>query len=61
MQCLKEKSKRTNNDLQNTSQKTKDRASRITLKPEDEVRCSGSVSSFRFTCGTRCPSQLQEC
>ena len=49
MQCLKEKKKRTNNHLQNTSQKTKDRASRITLKPEDEVRCSGSVSSFRFT------------
>ena len=27
------KEKRTNNDLQNTTQKTKDRATRITLKP----------------------------
>jgi len=34
-----------NNDLQNTTQKTKDRATRTTLKSGGELRCSGRVSS----------------
>jgi len=32
--------KRTNNDLQNTTQKTKERATQIKLKTEGELRCS---------------------
>jgi len=39
----KKKIKRTNNDLQNTKQKTKDRATRTTLKTETKT---GRVSSF---------------
>ena len=35
----------TNNDLQNTAQKTKDRATWIPLKTWGEVRCSGRVNS----------------
>ena len=34
MQWPKEKNKMTNNELQTTKQKTKDRATRTTLKPE---------------------------
>jgi hypothetical protein len=37
--------KSTNNDLQNTTQKTKDRETRTPLKPGGELRCSGRVSS----------------
>jgi len=36
--------KRTNNDLQNIAQKTKDRATRTSLKTGGELRCSGRVS-----------------
>jgi hypothetical protein len=32
--------KGTNNDLQNTAQKTKDRATRTPLKADDGLRCS---------------------
>ena len=39
------KRKRTNNDLQNTTQKTKNRATRTPLKTEGERRCCGRVSS----------------
>ena len=38
---VKKKEKRTNNDLQNTTQKTKDRATRIPLKTGGEHRCFG--------------------
>ena len=45
--------KRTNNDLQNKSQKTKDRATRTLLKTRDELRCSGRVSISCSTSVTR--------
>jgi hypothetical protein len=37
--------KRTRNDLQNTTQKTKDRATRTSLKTGDELMCPGRISS----------------
>ena len=37
--------KKTNKDLQNTTQKNKDRATRIPLKIGGEIRCSGKVIS----------------
>jgi hypothetical protein len=40
----KKKNKRTNNDLQNTTPKTKDRVTRTPLKIGDELMCSGRVS-----------------
>jgi hypothetical protein len=45
--------KGTNNDLQNTKQKTKDRPTRTTLKPGDVLRCSGKISSSCYTCDIR--------
>jgi hypothetical protein len=45
--------KRTNNDLQNITQKTKDRATRTPLKTMGELMCSRRVSSFCSTSGTR--------
>ena len=47
------KDKRTNNDLQNKTQKTKDRATRTPLKIECELGCPGRVNSSCSTCGTR--------
>ena len=47
-----EKGKRTNHDLHNITQKTKDWAIRAPVKPEDELVCSGWISSFCSTCGT---------
>ena len=47
------KRKRTNNDLQNTTQKTKDLAKRTPQKTGSVLRCSGMVSSSTSTCGTR--------
>jgi hypothetical protein len=41
--------KRTNNDLQNITQKTKDRATRTPLKTMGELMCSRRVSSFCST------------
>jgi hypothetical protein len=41
-----DKRKRTNNDQQNTTQKTKDRATRTTLKTRGELCCSGRKSTF---------------
>ena len=38
------KGKRTNNDLQNTTQKTKDRVTPTPLKTGGELMCSGRVS-----------------
>ena len=46
----KKKEKRTNNDVQNTTQKIKDRAIRTSLKSGDELRCSGRVSNSCSTC-----------
>jgi hypothetical protein len=37
--------KRTDNDKQNSTQKTKDRATPSPLKTGDEIRCFGRVSS----------------
>jgi len=45
--------KRTNNNLQNTTQKTKDRERRTPLKTGSEFKCSGRVSSSYSTNGTR--------
>jgi len=47
------KDRRTNNDLQSITQKSKDRATRTSLKTGRELRFSGRVSSFCSTCGTR--------
>jgi hypothetical protein len=43
--------KRTNNDLQNTTQKTKDQVTRTLLKTGDELRYTGRVSSSCSTSG----------
>ena len=43
----------TNNDLQNTTQKTKDRATRTPIKTGCEHMCPGRVSSSCSTSGTR--------
>jgi len=47
------KRKRTNNDLQNITHKTKDRLTRTPLKPGGEFRRFGSVSIYCSTSGTR--------
>ena len=47
------KRKRTNNNLQNITQKTKYRATKISLKTGGELRCSGRVRNFCSTCGTQ--------
>ena len=44
------KGKRVNNDLQNITQNTRDRATRTLLKTEDELRSSGRVSSSCSSC-----------
>ena len=44
---------KTNNDLQNNAQKTKDRATRTPSKTVDELRCSGIIISSCSTCDTR--------
>jgi hypothetical protein len=44
----------TNNDIQNTTQKTKDRATNTNpTKTEDELLCLGRASSSCSTCDTR--------
>ena len=47
------KRKRTNKDLQNITQKTKDLATWTPLKTRGELMCSGRVRSFCSTCGRR--------
>jgi hypothetical protein len=47
------KGKGTNNDLQNITQKTKDRATRTPLNIRRELKCSGKVGSSCSTCDTR--------
>jgi hypothetical protein len=49
----KKKNKMTNTDLQNITQKTKDRATRTPIKHEDELRCSGKEGSCCCTYGNR--------
>jgi len=46
------KTKSTNNDIQNITQITKDRATWTPLKFVSELKCSWRVSSFCSTCGT---------
>jgi len=48
-----EKGQKDNNDLQNTTQKSKDRATQITLRTGGELRCSGRVNISSSTCDTR--------
>ena len=45
--------KRTHSDLQSITQKTKDRATLIPLKPRVELKCYGRVSSSCSTCDIR--------
>jgi hypothetical protein len=47
------KRKRTNNDLQYITQKTKDRATRTPLKTGSELRCPRRASGSCSTSGTR--------
>jgi hypothetical protein len=44
--------KRTNNDLQNITHKTKDRVTQTPLKTRSELGCSGRVSNSCSTSGT---------
>ena len=46
---VKEKDKRTNNDLQDITHKTKDRVTRTPLITGDELMCSGRVISSCVT------------
>ena len=48
----KKKDKGTNSDLQNTTQKTTDRTTRIPLYTGGELRCSGRVICSCFTSTT---------
>ena len=50
---LKIKDKRTNNDLENSTQKPKHRATRTSIKTGGELRYLGRVGSTCSTCGTR--------
>jgi len=52
-QWQKKKDKRSNNDLQNTTQKTKDRGTRTQLKTGGEHMFSGTVSSSCSTSDIR--------
>jgi hypothetical protein len=49
----KKRNRRTNNDLQNTTHKTKDRVTRTPLSTGCEIRCSGRVSSSCSSSDTR--------
>jgi hypothetical protein len=48
-----DKRKRTNNDLQNTTPKTKDRVKRTVPKTGGEIRCSVSYLHMEGTIGTK--------
>ena len=50
---VKRRDKRTNNNLQKITQKTKDRAARIPSKFWRKIRCSGRVISSCSTCDSR--------
>ena len=45
--------KKANSNLENTTQKTKDRATRRSLKTEDELSCTGSISRSCSTSDNR--------
>ena len=49
---LKKNLKRANNDLRNTTHKTKDWATGSTLQTSNKLRCSGRVSSSYSSSGT---------
>ena len=49
----KQENKRTNNDLQNTTQKTKDWSTRTPLKTGGELRCLVRVGNL-YSCYKRC-------
>ena len=51
--AIAKQKKKTNNDLQNTTQKTKERAQRASLKIEGELICSGKVNSSYSISDTR--------
>jgi len=57
---MAKKNKRTNNDLQKTTQKTKYRATQSSLRTDDKLMCFGRVSSSCFTSCT-CPVTLVGC
>ena len=50
---MAKKRQRTNNELQNTTQKIKDRATRTLLKTEDELRCCGRLNNSCSISGSR--------
>ena len=50
----KRKGQKENNDLQNPTQKTKDRATQSPLKSGGELRCFGRVDRSCFSSGTGC-------
>jgi hypothetical protein len=50
----KKRDKRTNNDLHNSTQKTKNWTTQIPHKTEGDLRCSGRVSSSCSTRSTHC-------
>jgi hypothetical protein len=49
----RKKDERTNNDLQNITHKTKDRATPTPLKTGGERRCSGRVDKLSLNCNKR--------
>jgi len=59
--CQKNKDKRTNNDLQNTTEKNEDRATQTGLKTGGELRCSWRVSSPFSIRDTRPVTELRVC
>jgi hypothetical protein len=50
----KRKGQKENNDLQNPTQKTKDRTTQSPLKSGGELRCFGRVDRSCFSSGTGC-------
>ena len=56
----KRKWQKENNDLQNPTQKTKDRATQSPLKSRGELRCFGRVDSSCFSSGTSFVTKLDD-
>lgn len=54
----KRKRTRTNNDLQNPTQKTEDQAIQTPLKGEGELMCSGRVGTSCSTCVIHCATPV---
>jgi hypothetical protein len=57
---VKRKGQKENNDLQNPTQKTKDRATQSPLKSRGELRCFGRVDSSCFSSGTSFVTKLDD-